>query len=94
MSLALRSLHPHDGTRRPPLPGIPWPATETRFVTGTRVTPDKQSIVLHVIIFVVGPDQVEEFQAYDDAEEGPGYTCYGGPVPVSDDTAAGILTVP
>ena len=69
---------------------IPWPATETRFVTGTRVTPDKRSIVHHVIIFVVGPDQVEEFQAYDDAEEGPGYTCYGGPVPVSDDTAAGI----
>ncbi len=60
---------------------IPWPATETRFVTGSRVTPDQRSIVHHVIIFVVGPEQVAQYQAYDDAEEGPGYTCYGGPTP-------------
>ena len=50
---------------------IPWPATETRFVTGSRVTPDQRSIVHHVIIFVVGPEQVAQYQAYDDAEEGP-----------------------
>ena len=24
---------------------------------------------------------MEQYQAYDDAEEGPGYTCYGGPIP-------------
>ncbi len=58
---------------------IPWPADETRFVTGLQVTPDQRAIVHHVIVFVVGPDEVEQFQAYDDAEEGPGYTCYGGP---------------
>jgi hypothetical protein len=60
---------------------IPWPAADTRFVTGTRVTPDQRSIVHHVIIFVVGPEQVAEYQAYDEAEDGPGYTCFGGPTP-------------
>lgn len=58
---------------------IEWPADETRFVTGLRVTPDERAIVHHVIVFVVGPDQVEQFKAYDEAEAGPGYTCYGGP---------------
>ncbi|MEM9190329.1 MAG: hypothetical protein AAGF12_14185 [Myxococcota bacterium] len=58
---------------------IPWPADETRFVTGLRVTPDQRSIVHHVIVFVAGPDEVDQYLAYDEAEEGPGYTCYGGP---------------
>jgi hypothetical protein len=58
---------------------IPWPATETRFVTGIRVKPDQRAIVHHVIVFMVGPTQAAQFRAYDDAEAGPGYTCYGGP---------------
>ena len=62
---------------------IPWPATDTRFVTGVRVTPGERAIVHHVIVFVVGPEQVLQYQAYDDAEEGPGYTCYGGPTPAN-----------
>lgn len=69
---------------------IPWPATETRFVTGTRVTPDQRSIVHHVIIFVVGPEQAAQYQAYDDAEEGPGYTCYGGPTPMNALSGGGV----
>ena len=60
---------------------IPWPAKETRFVIGTRVTPDKRAIVHHVIVFVVGPEQAAKYKAYDEAEEGPGYTCFGGPTP-------------
>jgi hypothetical protein len=60
---------------------IPWPVAETRFVTGVRVTPEKRSIVHHVIVFVAGPDQVDQYRAYDDAEKGPGYTCFGGPRP-------------
>ena len=73
---------------------IPWPATETLFVTGSRVTPDQRSIVHHVIIFVVGPEQVAEYQAYDDAEEGPGYTCYGGPTPANASSSGGIGSGP
>lgn len=73
---------------------IPWPATDTRFVTGSRVTPDQRSIVHHVIIFVVGPEQVAEYQAYDDAEEGPGYTCYGGPFPGAAEPSGGLGSGP
>ena len=58
---------------------IPWPAEDTQYVTGLRVKPDQRSIVHHVIVFVASPDEVEQFRAYDEAEDGPGYTCYGGP---------------
>lgn len=58
---------------------VPWPEEETRYVTGLRVIPDQRAIVHHVIVFLAGPDQVEQFRALDEAEEGPGYTCYGGP---------------
>ena len=41
---------------------IPWPAEETRYVTGLRVVPDERPIVHHTIVFVIGPDQVAEYQ--------------------------------
>ena len=58
---------------------IPWPADETQYVTGLRVTPEQRSIVHHVIVFLAEPDEVAQYEAYDAAEDGPGYTCYGGP---------------
>lgn len=60
---------------------IPWPAEETRYVTGLRVVPDQRPIVHHTIVFLVGPDEVATYQAFDEADEGPGYTCYAGPRP-------------
>lgn len=63
---------------------IPWPAEDVRYVTGARVTPEQRAIVHHVILYVVGPEQVEQFQAYDEAEDGPGYTCFGGPQGASE----------
>lgn len=60
---------------------IPWPEDETVHVTGFRVVPDKRDIVHHTIAFLVGPEDAAAFQAYDAAEEGPGYTCFGGPTP-------------
>jgi len=59
-------------------------------VRGLRVIPDQRAIVHHTIAFVVGPDQVEQYQTWDEAEEGPGYTCYGGPT-ASYDTEGGAL---
>ncbi len=69
---------------------IEWPADETRYVTGLRVTPDQKSIVHHTIVFVVGPEQVEQFRAYDDSEPGPGYTCYGGPTASNHEGGGGL----
>ncbi len=58
---------------------IEWPADETRYVTGVRVRPDQRAIVHHVILFLAEPEDVEAYRAFDAAEDGPGYTCYGGP---------------
>ena len=58
---------------------IDWPYTDTRYVTGFRANPGNMGIVHHVIAFLAEPSQVAEAQALDDKEEGPGYTCFGGP---------------
>jgi len=50
---------------------IPWPAEGVEYVTGLRVQPDQRAIVHHVIVFLAGPEQVAQYQAYDDVEEGP-----------------------
>jgi hypothetical protein len=35
--------------------------------------------VHHVIVYLVSGAEAAKFRAYDQAEAGPGYTCYGGP---------------
>lgn len=56
-----------------------WPETETKFVTGFSVKPDNLTITHHVIAFLIKPELVDQYKALDDGEEGPGWTCYGGP---------------
>lgn len=58
---------------------VDWPETETTFVTGFRANPGNLAVVHHVIAFLADTTQVDDAEALDDAEEGPGYTCYGGP---------------
>ena len=58
---------------------IDWPADDVTYVTGFRANPGNPSVVHHVIAFLVQPEQVAQYQAWDDAEAGPGYTCFGGP---------------
>ncbi|AKI98624.1 copper type II ascorbate-dependent monooxygenase-like protein [Archangium gephyra] len=58
---------------------LDWPYADTRYVTGFRANPGNMGIVHHVIAFLALPSQVAEAQALDDKEEGPGYTCFGGP---------------
>jgi hypothetical protein len=55
---------------------VPW--DQGGYVTGFQVEPDQRSIVHHVIAFAAEPDQVAAVEAMDAAEEGPGYTCFGG----------------
>ena len=43
---------------------------------------------------MVGPEQVAQYQAYDDAEEGPGYTCFAGPTPASPLSSGGLGSGP
>ncbi len=59
--------------------------TEPTWVTGLRVFPDQESIVHHTIVFVAPAEQLELYQQFDEAEAGPGYTCFGGPTGASAD---------
>jgi hypothetical protein len=58
---------------------VDWPEAETSYVTGVGVQPGNAAVVHHVIAFLATPDQVADYQALDDAESGPGWTCFGGP---------------
>jgi len=53
-------------------------ASET-YIVGSNVFPDQTAIVHHVLFYAVGPDDVATLAAKDDADEGPGYQCFGGP---------------
>jgi hypothetical protein len=52
------------------------PLDEPLYVSAVDVLPGNRQIVHHVIMFI---DERGEAQKMDDAEEGPGYTCFGGP---------------
>lgn len=52
---------------------------ETVYMTGSRVLPDQRGIVHHTLVYAIAPEAVAQVEAVDAAEEGPGYTCFGGP---------------
>lgn len=51
---------------------------EDAFITATTVAPDQKALVHHVILYAVPQSEVPTIEALDAAEEGPGYTCFGG----------------
>ena len=57
-----------------------WNQDRPKYVTGFKVVPGSAQIVHHVIAFVVNPSGVDDFIAMDEADDGPGYTCFGSPV--------------
>ena len=52
---------------------------EDTFVKATRIIPDATDIVHHVLVYIITPQDVAELEQRDAEEEGPGYTCFGGP---------------
>lgn len=48
------------------------------WLTGTHVRPGNPDVVHHVILFQVPPDLVAAAEEKDAAEEGDGWTCFGG----------------
>jgi hypothetical protein len=48
------------------------------WLTGTQVLPGNPEVVHHVILFRVPPEQVKAAEAKDAAEDGEGWTCFGG----------------
>ena len=51
------------------------------WLTGTQVLPGNPDVVHHVILFQVPPEQVAAAEAKDEAEDGEGWTCFGGTGP-------------
>lgn len=49
-------------------------------IKAIQVRPDQAALVHHAILYLVNPDKVEEVATLDEAEPGPGYTCFGGPL--------------
>jgi hypothetical protein len=60
---------------------VEWPEEESTFITGYEVHPDQEQLVHHVIAFGIPAAQADAFRGFDEAEEGPGYTCFGSPYP-------------
>lgn len=56
-----------------------WPEAQMSYVTGFMAQPGRPTIVHHIIAFLILPEDVARIQALDEAEPGPGYTCFGGP---------------
>jgi hypothetical protein len=52
---------------------------EDTYVTSINVTPGVRSEVHHVLLYLVQESQVAAMEELDDLEDGPGYTCFGGP---------------
>jgi hypothetical protein len=48
------------------------------WLTGSNVLPGNPSVVHHVILFRVSPEKVAEAEQKDAAEDGEGWTCFGG----------------
>jgi Copper type II ascorbate-dependent monooxygenase, C-terminal domain len=48
------------------------------FLTGSEFQPQNAEVVHHAIFFRVEPQDVAEAKALDNADAGPGYTCFGG----------------
>jgi hypothetical protein len=59
---------------------VPWTEQSAKFITGFNVEPDVVAQVHHVLLFRADPQALAAFQAMDDNDPGPGYTCFGGPV--------------
>jgi hypothetical protein len=53
--------------------------TAQRDLVGVRFVPGEARIVHHVIVYEIKSEGLAALQRLDDAEPGPGYTCFGGP---------------
>jgi hypothetical protein len=58
---------------------VAWPADAARYAVGFGVRPGNAKLVHHVIAYVAPPDRAAEVAALDEADNAPGYECFGGP---------------
>jgi mono/diheme cytochrome c family protein len=69
---------------------MPWDGDKTTYITGFGALPGNPEVVHHVIAYLIEPDAAATYVAWDQAEETPGYTCFGGPAgPGGESTGLG-----
>lgn len=51
----------------------------TQYLTGSQVVPGAKALVHHALVYAIDPAQVPLVESLDTADEGLGYTCFGGP---------------
>ncbi|MFT3842817.1 MAG: hypothetical protein QM723_37860 [Myxococcaceae bacterium] len=56
-------------------PKVVWPIP----VAAVSVEPGNRQIVHHAAVFLIPPDQIDAVKKLDDADDGEGYDCFGGP---------------
>ncbi|GMV38612.1 MAG: hypothetical protein AMXMBFR64_03280 [Myxococcales bacterium] len=49
------------------------------YMVASQVLPDQRALVHHVLLYLLPSEMVAAADALDAADEGPGYTCFGGP---------------
>jgi mono/diheme cytochrome c family protein len=58
---------------------LPHEFTEETYLTASSVVPGDTAMVHHALLFLISPANLPTIEKLDAAEEGPGYTCFGGP---------------
>ncbi|MCU0684429.1 MAG: hypothetical protein MUF34_19665 [Polyangiaceae bacterium] len=58
---------------------LPLEFAQETYLTGSMVVPGERSMVHHVLLYLIPPNEVARAQQVDAAEPGLGYTCFGGP---------------
>jgi mono/diheme cytochrome c family protein len=64
---------------------LPQDFTEETYLRASNVLPGDARIVHHALLFLIPPANLAAIEKLDAEEEGPGYTCFGGP-------GGGVLT--
>jgi len=60
--------------------------TEDLYLSAAQIVPGSPQ-VHHVLVYAMDPSLAADLAATDDADSGPGYTCFGGPVAAGEDAA-------
>lgn len=58
---------------------LPVELAEETYLRASTVVPGDAEIVHHALLYLIPPSGISAVKKLDDAEPGPGYTCFGGP---------------
>src|SRR5262245_36216987 len=56
---------------------LDWPYDTTKYITGLGIEPGNKKLVHHAIAYLIEPEQLPAIRETDEADPGPGYSCFG-----------------